>query len=159
MPDFIIYLSVLKKVSNLDLDNIILSIDLNGLEFANYKKVIESIINLKGLGIAVRLDKFNSTIGDQIWEETDVNYIKIAINNWKRSMNNPKIASSLKSKIEVFDGCRITPVFEFVEQDEELEFLKKITPDDTLFSGNYFSNEKRLVLKKRLIFCKSLLFL
>ena len=56
MPDFIIYLSVLKKVSNLDLDNIILSIDLNGLEFANYKKVIESIINLKGLGIAVRLD-------------------------------------------------------------------------------------------------------
>lgn len=147
MPDFIIYLSVLKKVSNLDLDNIILSIDLNGLEFANYKKVIESIINLKGLGIAVRLDKFNSTIGDQIWEETDVNYIKIAINNWKRSMNNLKIASSLKSKIEVFDGCR-TLVFEFVEQDEELEFLKKITPDDTLFSGNYFSNEKRLVLKK-----------
>ena len=148
MPDFIIYLSVLKKVSNLDLDNIILSIDLNGLEFANYKKVIESIINLKGLGIAVRLDKFNSTIGDQIWEETDVNYIKIASNYWKRSMNNLKIASSLKSKIEVFDGCRITPVFEFVEQDEELEFLKKITPDDTLFSGNYFSNEKRLVLKK-----------
>ena len=36
----------------------------------------------------------------------------------------------------------------FIEQDEELEFLKKITPDDTLFSGNYFSNEKRLVLKK-----------
>ena len=99
MPDFIIYLSVLKKVSSLDLDNIILSIDLNGLEFVNYKRVIESIINLKGLGIAVRLDKFNSTIGDQIWEETDVNYIKIAINNWKRSMNNPKIASSLKSKI------------------------------------------------------------
>ena len=62
-------------------------------------------------------------------------------------MNNPKIASSLKSKIEVFDGCR-TLVFEFVEQDEELEFLKKITPDDTLFSGNYFSNEKRLVLRK-----------
>ena len=142
MPDFIIYLSVLKKVSNLDLDNIILSIDLNGLEFANYKKVIESIINLKGLGIAVRLDKFNSIIGEQIWEETDVNYIKIAINNWKRSMNNPKIASSLKSKIEVFDGCRITPVFEFVEQDEELEFLKKITSDDTLFSVIIFLMKK-----------------
>ena len=148
MPDFIIYLSVLKKVSNLDLDNIILSIDLNGLEFANYKKVIESIINLKGLGIAVRLDKFDSTIGDEIWEETDVNYIKIASNYWKRSMNNLKIASSLKSKIEVFNSCRITPVFEFIEQDEELEFLKKITPDDTLFSGNYFSNEKKLVFRK-----------
>ena len=63
-------------------------------------------------------------------------------------MNNPKIASSLKSKIEVFDSCRITPVFEFIEQDKELEFLKKITPDDTLFSGNYFSKEKRLVFRK-----------
>lgn len=148
MPDFIIYLSVLKKVSSLDLDNIILSIDLNGLEFVNYKRVIESVINLKGLGIAVRLDKFDSTIGDEIWEETDVNYIKIASNYWKRSMNNPKIASSLKSKIEVFDSCRITPVFEFIEQAKELEFLKKITPDDTLFSGNYFSKEKRLVFRK-----------
>ena len=57
-------------------------------------------------------------------------------------MNNPKIASSLKSKIEVFDGCRITPVFEFVEQDEELEFLKKITPDDTLFSVIIFLMKK-----------------
>ena len=68
MPDFIIYLSVLKKVSSLDLDNIILSIDLNGLEFVNYKRVIESIINLKSLGFAVHLDKFDSTIGDEIWE-------------------------------------------------------------------------------------------
>ena len=148
MPDFLDYLVLLKAVSSLPFENIILSIDINALEPAQYQSVIDSIVNLSSLELAVRLDKFDNTIGDKLWEETDIDYIKISSAYWKNAMESPRIASSLKSKTEAYKDCGITPIFEFVEERDEFNFLKDFTPENTLFSGNYFSREKQMILKK-----------
>ena len=145
---FLEYLALLKDVSNSSFENIILSIDLNGLESSYYKKVIEKLNKLKEFDFTIRLDKFDSTIGDSIWEEANVDYIKISNDYWKRAMNSPKVYFSLKSRVQAYDNCKIIPVFEFIEKEEEYTFLKEFTPDNTLFSGNYFSEEKQLILKK-----------
>lgn len=142
------YLIILKDISILSFQNIVLSIDLSGIEIPYYQKVIEKINELKKLGFKIRLDKFDSIIGDTIWEETDIDYIKISNYYWPKARDNHKIYSSLESKIRTYDSCGIIPIFEFIEKKEDYDFLRDLTPENALFSGNYFSKEKRLILKK-----------
>lgn len=142
------YFIILKDISNLPFESIILSIDLFGIEITYYKEIIEKINKLKALGFKVRLDKFDSIIGDTIWEESDIDYIKFSNSYWKKALNNPKIHLAIESKLKTYDKCQIIPIFEFIEKKEEYDFLRDLTIENTLFSGNYFSKEKKLKLKK-----------
>ncbi|MGN0992577.1 MAG: GGDEF domain-containing protein [Bacilli bacterium] len=146
-PNILEYLKVFKEISLISFDNIILSIDINGLEENQMQNLINSIQILKTLGFLIRLEKLSNMIGDKIWEEADVNYIKISNEYWKNADKNFKSTLSLENKVATYEKCNIVPIFEFIEEEKEMEFLKKITPDNTLFSGNYFSDEKKLVLK------------
>ena len=148
VPDILDYLILMKEIRNMSFENIILSININNLDFNNYQVVIDSIVNLKLLGIEICLDKFDSTIGDRIWEDSNVDYIRFSNSYWLNALNNKKIASSIKTKSESYRYCNIIPIFEHIENERQIEFLREFAPQNTLFSGDYFSKEKRLVLKK-----------
>ena len=64
-------------------------------------------------------------------------------------MGNEKVLISMESKLNMYDKLGIIPIFDKLESEDEFEFLKENTPNNTLFSGNYFSNEKKLILKNR----------
>ena len=144
------YLKLIKEVRNIDLEKIVFSIDIAGLEYNSYNSLIKSVNALKDLNLKVRLEKYDSKIGDVVWEECHVDYIKVANNYWKKAMHNPKLAFSLKYKMDMINNYsdKTTAIFEAIENKEEIEFLKSIAPEDTLFSGNYYSGEKVLKLKK-----------
>lgn len=145
--DLFDYLTVMAEKLNLQLSNLILSVDLSAIETNNYKILIDKINELKKLNVGVRLDKFDNNIGDIIWEQPLVDYIRIGNDYWKSSINNVRKKSSLKAKLSAFEECQIIPVFECVENKKEHEYLKSISPTNTLFSGNYYSEEKTLTLK------------
>lgn len=146
--NFLDYLIILKDISSLPFKNIVLSIDIRGIEVSCYQKVIEKINMLKELGFKICFDKFDSMIGDSIWEESNIDYIKISDNYWKKAISNSKICFAIESKIKTYDKCKIVPIFGFVEKKEEYDFLTEFIPENTLLSGNYFSKEKKLLLKK-----------
>ena len=64
-----------------------------------------------------------------------------------------KVFISIDSKLNMYDRLGIVPIFDKLEREEEFEFLKENTPNNTLFSGNYFSDEKKLILKKQIMIC------
>jgi diguanylate cyclase (GGDEF)-like protein len=132
------------------LNNFILSIDLSGLDSKSYPLIIRTINELKENNISVLLDKFDSNICDAIWENSNIDYIKICNSYWKKAMVNSKIYYSLAFKVQAFRNCGIKIVFDYVEKEEEYEFLRSLASYDTLFSGNYFSLEKQLILKKKI---------
>jgi diguanylate cyclase (GGDEF)-like protein len=132
------------------INNIILSVNVKGLDVSKYAYVISEIRFLKSLGFQIRIDKFDNTIGDIIWERTPADYIKISNNYWKEAMCNKKVQLILKDKIKMYQDCGITTIMELIEKEEELEFLRELTQDASLFSGNLFSKEKQLILKKKL---------
>lgn len=142
------YFLILKDISHFPFENVILSIDLSGIEMTHYQKIIEKVNNLKKLGFKVRLDKFDNLIGDILWEESNVDFIKFSNSYWKRAMSTSKTRQAIESKARTCDGFSIIPIFEFIEKEEEYDFLRNLTPDNTLFSGNYFSKEKSLIFRK-----------
>lgn len=73
--------------------------------------------------------------------------LKYQMNIGKNADKNFKSTLSLENKVATYEKCNIVPIFEFIEEEKELKFLREFTPDSTLFSGNYFSDEKKLVLK------------
>lgn len=146
--ELIDYLSIMKDISNFSFSNVVLSIDLTGIDINQYKLVIERINELKKLNIGVRLDKFNSNIGDYIWENSEVDYIRFANFYWRQALENSKIKASLKSKLRTFNECNISSIFECIENENEHNFLINIADNNVLLSGNYYSVEKKLNLKK-----------
>ncbi|MGM9878275.1 MAG: GGDEF domain-containing protein [Bacilli bacterium] len=142
------YLNILKDISQIPFQDIIISIDLSSIEISHYNKAIEKINELKKLGFKICLDKFDNTIGDIMWESTFTDFISFSNSYWKQALNISKSCKSIESKSKIFDSCGIIPIFNFIENENELVFLTNITPDNTLYSGNYFSGEKKLILKK-----------
>lgn len=146
--ELIDYLSLMKDISAFPFSNVILSIDLTGIDINQYKLIIEKINELKKLNIGVRLDKFNSNIGDTIWENSEVDYIRFANLYWHQALENSKIKISLKNKIKLFNECNILPIFECIENESEHNFINNMTNENILLSGDYYSKEKVLKLKK-----------
>lgn len=142
------YLRVFNDVFGFSFNNVILSIDLFEMDSFYYSNVINKINILKNMGFKIRLEKIDSTIGDKIIEESDINYVKFLYSYWKNSMSNSKVRISIGTKLNMYDKLGIVSIFEKIEKEEEFEFLKENTPNNTLFSGNYFSDEKKLILKK-----------
>ena len=142
------YLKILNDVFNFPINNVIFSIDLFNLDVFTYSTIINKINILKNMGFKIRLEKVDSAIGDKIFEETDIDYVKFLNEYWKKSMNNEKVLISMDSKLNMYDKLGIVPIFDKLESEDEFEFLKENTPNNTLFSGNYFSDEKKLILKK-----------
>ncbi len=142
------YLSLLFQVKKISFQQIILSIDISGIESGVIDAIISRIMGLKSLGFQVRLDNFESTIGSKIWEESVVDYIKVYYAYWHEAMMNSRLENILRMNAKIYEECGIVPVFDRVENQDEYEFLNHISSSNSLFSGNYFSQEKQLKLKK-----------
>lgn len=142
------YLKILNDVFEFPINNVIFSIDLFNLDVFTYSTIINKINILKNMGFKIRLEKVDSVIGDKIFEETDIDYVKFLYEYWKKSMDNEKVLISMDSKLNMYDKLGIIPIFDKLESEAEFVFLKENTPNNTLFSGNYFSDEKKLILKK-----------
>lgn len=138
------------KLSTINgIDNIVLSIDISGIESNEYPITIELINLLSKLGFGIRLDKLDNTIADNLLEETNPDYIKISTNQWKNNLNNKKKLELLKLKIKMYSmiGNDTSIIFEQVETEDEIKYLQDLSPDNsTLYSGNYYSDEKKLKL-------------
>ena len=143
------YLKILNDVFDFPINNVIFSIDLFELDSSYYSIIIKKINILKSMGFKIRLEKVDSLIGDKIFEETDIDYVKFLNEYWKKTMGNEKVLISMESKLNMYNKLGIIPIFDKLESEDEFEFLKENTPNYTLFSGNYFSNEKKLILKNR----------
>ena len=73
---------LLDSVDKSHINNVVLSIDIDGIETSEYTFVIETISLLKELGFKIRLDKLSNKIATHFVEETNPNYIKIATQEW-----------------------------------------------------------------------------
>ena len=145
MMDFIQYV---KENTINGINNVILSIDLSGIETNEYPITIEIINLLSKLGFKIRLDKVDNKIADYLLEETSPNYVKVSTNLWKSVIDNYKKAELLGFKLYAYTmmGDETAVIFEQVETEREKEFLHSISPSGTLYSGNYYSKEKKLSL-------------
>lgn len=130
-----------------NLSNIIISIDINKINESYFKELSEIVDVLKYLGIKVRLDNFSSSVGDTIFENSNIDYIKILSNDWKKRIGNYKLQKTIEIKNHIFHELGIIPIYDNVTNKDEYEFLKSINQDDMFMLGNYFSDEKKLILK------------
>ncbi len=145
-PELINILTLLQDISALPYEQIILNINLNGINNNCYKNILNKIEELKSLGFQICLDKYTSSIGDVLWEESDVEYIKMQSQCWKEALLNKKKQELLKRRLEMYAISGITPIFDYIEKEEEHEFLSSIALENTLFSGNYYKEEEPFIL-------------
>lgn len=142
------FLTRIKQDTINGIDNIILSIDLNGIETPEYPITIDLINMLSDLGFKIRLDKIDPKIADYLVEEVNPRFIKINANLWKSSMDEDKKAELLRYKLYTYTkmGDNVGIIFDQIENETEKKFLHEISPKDTLYSGNHYSKEKKLTL-------------
>lgn len=129
--------------------DIIISIDIVGLEPLNYQKLTMQINKLKSFGLTIRLDKFDDLIAPKVIADINPKYIKINDGYWQGALTNKQQLILLRNQIDLISNLEITPIFEHLSTKNDLDFIKTIAPKDTLVSGNYFSPEKRLVLNNK----------
>ena len=143
--DFVQYI---KENTINGINNVVLSIDLSGIETTEYLIAIEIINLLSKIGFKIRLDKVDNKIADYLIEEISPKYIKVSTNLWKSVIDNYKKSELLGFKLYAYTmmGEDTTVIFEQVETEKEKEFLHDISPSGTLYSGNYYSKEKKLSL-------------
>ena len=142
------FLDFIKKSTTNGINNIILSIDLAGIETTEYKIAIEMIKLLSSVGFKIKLDKIDNKIADYLIETINPNYIKLSTNMWKNIIGNDKQTKLLESKINTYTmmGDDLSLIFEQIETEEEKNFLHEICPSDTLYSGDSYSKERKLKL-------------
>lgn len=141
------YLNSLKRIYECDYSTYILEINLNGISFNEYDLIISKIKILKNLGFQIRLDNINNYIADVIFETTNPEYIKIANNYWNHAYNNKRLKQILTSKLKFYSEIGTIITFDVVETNNQVDLIKEIAPNSSLLSGNYYSEEKKLVLK------------
>lgn len=143
-PGFIEFLGKVEE----KVKNIILSININNLEFKDYDTLIERIILLKKHGFLIQLDKYDSKVANYLLENTEVEYIKFLDKYWHKSLELEKPHKLLHNHIATMSELEIIPVFDAVQTKKEFELLKNFDNNDMLLGGNYFESSKKLILKK-----------
>ena len=147
---FIDYIKTMIDFLEMDFSKIILSINIKGISPEDYNEIIKSINLLKKIDFCICLDKYSSKIGDEIWENSIIDYVKFDNEYWKLGLDNLNTNYVLLKKVDMFSNAprRTVPIFTYVGTAIEHEFLKKICDNDILLSGDYYSLGKELVLKK-----------
>lgn len=146
--DLIDFLNKIKQTTINGIDNVILSIDLNGIETPEYPITIEMINMLSNLGFRIRLDKLDMKIADSLVEAVNPGFIKINTALWKAVMDSDKKVELLRYKLYTYQkmGDDVKVIFDQVENETEKKFLHEIAPSDSIYSGNHYSKEKKLTL-------------
>jgi predicted signal transduction protein with EAL and GGDEF domain len=143
------YLRLLVDSVNLSPNKIIISINVNDVDSRCIDKVINLINEIKEIGFSVCLDKYSSKTGDHIYENTDIDFVKLDPSYWKNGINNPKIDYSLRKKIEMFTNYQSSsiPILTSIEKEPEYIYASGLS-DEILLGGSYLGEEKKMILKK-----------
>lgn len=143
------YIEFMKLSLGLEYENIILAVNTQGLDSSNYPGLINKLGILKEFGFKTCLDRYDSKIGDVLWENSDIDYIRFDNTYWKSAMQNPKTATAIRTKVNMLSEYNNgQSIFGYVENQQELDFLKQIN-DKILVSGHQFSKEQPLQLIKK----------
>ncbi len=143
------YLNYVKYNSLKGLSNIVLSVDLSGIEPYEYTMTLSRIGYFKSLGLSIKLDKVDDRLPYSLIDSVNPDYIKISTSSWRKAMENDRKKKILKSELDLLKAYNndLRLVFDQIEKQEESEFLKVISCDDSLFLGKYYSKERKLTLK------------
>lgn len=144
------YFKLVAYTLQVPLQRIILSINSLGLQASDYNTLIEKITKVKKLGFRVCLDKYDSSIGEKIWENAEIDFVRFNNEYWKAAMNGGKADYSLRKKVELLSHYQdeTTPIFSIVESKEEHDYITSMTDSKILLSGNLYDKEKRLDLTR-----------
>ena len=150
--DLIEYLNAMIEVNMINPSNVILSINVNDICCSLYDEVLNILKELKRIGFKLCIDKYSSKTTDYLFENVEIDYIKISMDYWKDARKNEKTFKVLSSKLKVFNEMDNTKViFGCIETSDEFKFIKdkfaKILGDDILVSGNYFSDDNKIKIK------------
>ena len=143
------FLEVMKETSINGLNNIVLSIDVTGIESTEYDLTIDIINMIREYGFEISLNKVNSKIPPYFLATSNPDYIKVVADAWKKAYGNPKSTDLLRKAVEFLSICghdsRV--IFDRVETKDQSDFIEEFAPPKSLKSGDYFSKEKRLQFK------------
>ena len=143
-----LFLYYIKNNTLNGLNNVIVSIDLTGIETNEYDLIIDLLHELRTYNVQFCLDKVDSKIANYLLFSSNPKYIKLSYESWKHSMQCPRRKAILKSLIETYSmsGLNTNLIFDRIENEEEDYFINSLTDDGILKSGDYFSREKKLTL-------------
>lgn len=143
------YIEFMQFTLGLDYENIILAINTQGLTPSDYPQIINKLAILKEFGFKTCLDRYDSRVGDMIWENSDIDYIRFDNAYWKSAMENPKTATTIRTKVDMITKYNSSKaIFGYVETEKELDFLRQLG-ENILVSGFHFSKEEPLQLVKK----------
>ena len=144
IKELIPFFETLKDSTYNGLNNVILSIDLTGIESTEYDMTLDIIDMLSSLGFKIKLDKVTNRIADYFVQSSNPNFIKLAVDEWK-GIDDGKQFKILDSRISAYKlyGNKPKIIFDQVESESEANFIKNLC-SDALASGNYYSKERRL---------------
>ena len=101
---------------------------------------------LRKANIGFVLDKIDSSIPDNVFESLATDYFRFSPNFWKQSMSDPKKYAILKYKLKML--AEVAPetitLFDFIDNEEEHNYLSELISENSLVSGNNYSKEKKL---------------
>jgi EAL domain-containing protein (putative c-di-GMP-specific phosphodiesterase class I) len=144
IKELIPFFITLKESTFNGLNNVILSVDLTGMESTEYDITLDILILLARLGFKIKLDKVSNKIADYFIFSANPHFIKLSVDEWKniRCDKTYKILESRLSTYKLY-GANTKIIFDQVETEEEADVIRNIC-SDALVSGNLYSKERRL---------------
>lgn len=151
--DLIDYIKLLIDINKINPVNIVLSINVSGMQNELIDDLLPIIRAIRLLDFEICLDKYSSMMGDKIWENAYIDYIKYDTNYWKESMLNSRQETLLRARVRFFsEYSAITSIFSYTTSKEEYDYLLSLNnkvnnQDSVLASGNYMSKEYKIKIK------------
>lgn len=148
LNELLIFFEYIKSSTLNGLNNIVLSIDISGIESKEYDVALDIISLLRNLGIKINIDKVDCYLSDYFLMASRPNYVKISHLFWKQAQENGFTKMVLASKLDTYKlmGSNTKIIYDRVIEDKDFEFLKEISPCDSLLSGDYYAKERKLTL-------------
>lgn len=145
------YKNYLPFIISKDLSKIVLGINVKGMNQSDYPSIIKNIHLLKQFDFDIALTRYDGSVGNEIWENSDIDYIKFDTEYWKKTQENPKLKYSLEKKLDMFTNYEkpTIPIFAKVKTEEESDYVKSISPEISLVSGDYYSPKRKVFVKTR----------
>ena len=143
------YEDIISKTENLpehQKKKIIIASDLRHIDRREVRTIRQAISELRKANIGFVLDKIDSSIPDNVFESLATDYFRFSPDFWKQSMSNPKKYAILKYKLKML--AEVAPetitLFDFIDNEEEHNYLSGLISENSLVSGNNYSKEKKL---------------
>lgn len=125
--NFIDFITELVQKNNIDLKKIILSINVNEYN-GEVISLIQILIELKKIGFGICINNVSFNNNEcllSLITVVDINYVNIDHDSIIKAMNERKFNIVLEKLIDMLFSLDIIPVFTNVEDDNDINFLKK----------------------------------